>query len=639
MNPRLGVTLLFLSLGTLSCDAGNSPVSRVPASLLIVSGKDQVGIVGTELAQPLVVRVVNDEGDPVPGQLVNFRVTEGGGSVFAGSALTNQQGIAQERWTLGTQAGSTQAVEARAVDPNTGEPLVFGIFQATAVAGVASGIQIQQGSSLAMIALGDSAMLSVAATDAHGNAIDTASVVWSATNSSVVEVSASGNARAKGVGSASVIATTGTAADTIQVQVEQRPAFIEIGAVTDTLHAIGDTLTLTAVARDRNGNVIPGQPVTWHTSDVHVTVDAQGRVVARQNGTAQVLVSPTAQVADTVSVVVQQVAVALDVRPDVDTLYLDGGYQFTAHLVDSNDVALPGTVSATWSSGNAGVAQVDTAGRVTPAAVGASHIVAQYGALRDSSAITTSRLKLVYGRSTGLASGISTINPDGTGGRSLASGNASNPDWSPDGERIVFGGDTTESNRHEIWVMNADGSNKTRLTFTATGGPWMSSPAWSPDGRYIAFNADNDIWRMTATGDSLSRLTFSGGDSNAEWSPDGSRIAFWSRRDQTSGGMDVWVMDADGSNARRLTFDGARTPSWYPDGSAVLFDSNGFFRINPDGTNRAAVVTQSGAFPVLAPHGRTISYTSNGHTRLVEVDGSNDRQLVLFGVAARWRPQ
>ena len=52
--------------------------------------------------------------------------------MFAGSAITNDSGIVQEIWTLGTTAGE-QALEARAVDQTTGEPLVFGTITATAV--------------------------------------------------------------------------------------------------------------------------------------------------------------------------------------------------------------------------------------------------------------------------------------------------------------------------------------------------------------------------------------------------------------------------------------------------------------------------------------------------------------------------
>src|SRR5688572_30259484 len=83
------------------------------ASLEIVSGQGQSAQAGTELPNPLVVRVVGSNGLPMPNQIVNFQVVAGGGRVVAGAALTNASRIAQERWTLGSTVGSEQRLEAR----------------------------------------------------------------------------------------------------------------------------------------------------------------------------------------------------------------------------------------------------------------------------------------------------------------------------------------------------------------------------------------------------------------------------------------------------------------------------------------------------------------------------------------------
>jgi hypothetical protein len=100
-----------------------------PLSLNVVSGDGQSALANTELPDPLVVQVVDDKGKRVRDQVVNFRVVSGGGSVFAGTSLTNADGIAQEWWTLG--ASGTQRVEVRAVDPTTGEKRIFATFNAT----------------------------------------------------------------------------------------------------------------------------------------------------------------------------------------------------------------------------------------------------------------------------------------------------------------------------------------------------------------------------------------------------------------------------------------------------------------------------------------------------------------------------
>jgi len=72
------------------------------------------------------------------------------------------------------------------------------------------------------------------------------------------------------------------------------------------------------------------------------------------------------------------------------------------------------------------------------------------------------------------------------------------PAWSPDGTRIAFM--FKQHDHWEIYVMNADGSNRLRLTHEelfAPRPPNNVSPAWSPDGGHIAFFTDrNGKWEL-----------------------------------------------------------------------------------------------------------------------------------------------
>lgn len=108
-------------------DTGTDPTGTLRMS--VVSGDGQQGVPGGELPDPLVARIEDSRGHKISGQIVNFRVVSGGGEVFAGVAISNRDGIVQERWTLGYSG--LQQVEARAVDPATGRPLTFAVFNAT----------------------------------------------------------------------------------------------------------------------------------------------------------------------------------------------------------------------------------------------------------------------------------------------------------------------------------------------------------------------------------------------------------------------------------------------------------------------------------------------------------------------------
>jgi hypothetical protein len=179
-RTRTGALLAVLAAALSSCDnpAGTNAAGAA-ARVDVVSGDLQTTPVGTELAQPLVARVVDAKGKPVAGQVVNFRVLAGAGTVFAGAAVTNAQGEARERWTLGTVAGDTQRVEARAVDAATGQALVFAVFRAIGRADVPAtitpvGEPARMGT--AGFPLADS--LAVRVLDRFGNTVPGALVAW-----------------------------------------------------------------------------------------------------------------------------------------------------------------------------------------------------------------------------------------------------------------------------------------------------------------------------------------------------------------------------------------------------------------------------------------------------------------------------
>jgi Tol biopolymer transport system component len=86
----------------------------------------------------------------------------------------------------------------------------------------------------------------------------------------------------------------------------------------------------------------------------------------------------------------------------------------------------------------------------------------------------------------------------------LRAGIAFAPAWAPDGIRVAY--TSTETGRHEIWVLDAN-TRATRQITTGTDYFWNQFPSWSPDGKQIVFASDRghggaftEIWVMNADG-------------------------------------------------------------------------------------------------------------------------------------------
>ncbi len=173
----------LVALVLASCDAPTgAPREEVPApapaSIQIVSGDSQSGVVGTDLALPLVAKLLDATGRGVRDQAVTFAVIGGGGVVTPSLITSDQEGVVRARWTLGTSTAVAGLVEARVGSDNGGSgPAVR--FRAAALSGPVTTVRklagdaqrTEVGSSLA-----DS--LAVRVVDRFDNGVGNAAVQW-----------------------------------------------------------------------------------------------------------------------------------------------------------------------------------------------------------------------------------------------------------------------------------------------------------------------------------------------------------------------------------------------------------------------------------------------------------------------------
>ena len=148
-------------------------------------------------------------------------------------------------------------------------------------------------------------------------------------------------------------------------------------------------------------------------------------------------------------------------------------------------------------------------------------------------------------------------------------GNVAWPSWSPDGTRIAFQGVPDLTAPH-IFVIKSDGTAQQQLTFD-----FDIQPRWSPDGRHIAFTSlDSDapgivtqVWVTNADGSNRRALTSGGTFRAPTWSPDSKQLAYQGVIPDTarSNPIRIFRTNADGSDAREISSDS--------DGDLPVFDS------------------------------------------------------------------
>jgi LysM repeat protein len=165
--------------------------------------------------------------------------------------------------------------------------------------------------------------------------------------------------------------------------------------------------------------------------------------------------------------------------------------------------------------------------------------------------------------------------------------------WSPNGKVIAW--DARPGGNYRIYFHGEEGTDFEVQSAVEIMG---EHPDWSPDGNQIVYRSGREgkqgIWISDRYDSVVNRITDDGSDAFPRWSPDGRQIAF---QRETDGNVDIYVMNPDGSNVHRLTHASGHDalPAWTPDGQGIVFRSArtgswGIYTMNADASDQRQII-------------------------------------------------
>jgi Tol biopolymer transport system component len=325
---------------------------------------------------------------------------------------------------------------------------------------------------------------------------------------------------------------------------------------------------------------------------------------------------------------------------------------------DSRSTIFLPLVAATSAQGEV---QVDVTDDFVPAEalLSEEELIQQLAPQVEAAAVVAANGKIAFSSDVDGDSDIYTMNPDGSGLFNVTSAlpalHQTDPNWSPDGTKILFANDDGH-----LWVINADGSNASQLTFTGPEGYALNhQPDWSPDGTQIVFTTvregDQDIYVMNADGSNQHNLfvggepfvnfepypPYPGDEYDASWSPDGSKILYTASRIMGTDIATVNVANASAETEVLLTAAGGginyTEAEWSPNGQLIAYVlyyvGPEMFVMNADGTNQTQVTAENLNnlySPEFSPDGTLLTFIAYQN----EVGSSSD----LYSIPAPTAP-
>ncbi|WMJ72131.1 hypothetical protein RCC89_02950 [Cytophagaceae bacterium ABcell3] len=190
-------------------------------------------------------------------------------------------------------------------------------------------------------------------------------------------------------------------------------------------------------------------------------------------------------------------------------------------------------------------------------------------------------------------------------------------DWSPDGTQLVMAAIEGASNRWHLFITDSNGKNAKKVSSRTS---IYLDPSFSPDGSKIVFSsfplgyngtdlAKLEIYTMNTDGSEETRLTFDDiRDHDPYWAPDGKEIAFESAMEPEYLDVGKWALrsvEPDGSNLRVILHDGHinTVPRWNKSSEVLYFHKLNFgapgfriYKVSKDGSGLKQLTSGPGHY-------------------------------------------
>jgi hypothetical protein len=396
----------------LSC-TGDSPTEPrlTPAQIQAASGSGQAGFTGAALPTPLVARVTDRGGRPVPGVTVTWTAAPGAGTLSAAATASDANGDARTEWTLGSGAGThTVTASAPGLPPAT--------FTATAALPQPARVEKAGGDGqAAAVATGLADSLAVRVVSAEGRPVPGVRISWAVSGGGGTLSDSAATTGATGIARVRWVLGTAAGPQAVEARVQGLAgspvafsATAQPGSAAAAVRAGGDGQTgtvgfalaepLVVRVTDAYGNPVRGAGVTWIStggggslSPTIASTDSLG--VARATWTLGITPGAHAATASAAGATVSFAATAalpapvasVTVAPAAASVRMGDTLRLVATPRDAAGNPLPGR-EVSWSTSGPTLASVSASGTVTGRGVGTATLTATVEGKSGRSVVT-----------------------------------------------------------------------------------------------------------------------------------------------------------------------------------------------------------------------------------------------------------